>query len=77
MPRSSSPQPERGSAAEPIPLFDRARPSLRPDLRPQEQRAQGRSRLAAGHRRRRRAAALTGASTLLSIASRSGPHLSA
>src|SRR6267378_4996796 len=33
MPRSSSPQPERGSAAEPIPLFDRARPSLRPDLR--------------------------------------------
>src|SRR3984893_6007556 len=33
MPRSSSPQPERGSAAEPIPLFDQARPSLRPDLR--------------------------------------------
>src|SRR6202035_2352629 len=33
MPRSSSPQPERGTAAEPIPLFDRARPSLRRDLR--------------------------------------------
>ena len=33
MPRSSSPQPERGSAAEPIPLFDQAGPSLRPDLR--------------------------------------------
>src|SRR5580704_7138535 len=33
MPRSSSPQPERGIAAEPIPLFDRAGPSLRPDLR--------------------------------------------
>jgi len=33
MPRSSSPQPERGIAAELIPLFDRTGPSLRPDLR--------------------------------------------
>jgi hypothetical protein len=33
MPKSSSPQPERGIAAEPIPLFDRAGPSLRPDPR--------------------------------------------
>src|SRR5438046_6694870 len=33
LPRSSSPQPERGIAAELIPLFDRTGPSLRPDLR--------------------------------------------
>src|SRR5882724_2784058 len=33
MPKSSSPKPERGTAAAPIPLFDRTGPSLRPDLR--------------------------------------------
>src|SRR5260370_777959 len=33
MPRSCLPKPERGTAAKPIPLFDRTGPSLRPDLR--------------------------------------------
>ena len=33
MPKSSSPQPERGTAAKLIPLFDRTGPSLRPDLK--------------------------------------------
>jgi hypothetical protein len=32
MPPSSSPKPERGTAARVIPLFDRTGPSLRPDL---------------------------------------------
>ena len=31
MPRSSSPKPERGTAARVIPLFDPTGPSLRPD----------------------------------------------
>src|ERR1700754_558054 len=45
-----------------IPLFDLAA-SLRPDLSEgQRRQAQARSRLAAGHRRRRRGAALTGPS---------------
>src|SRR5438132_2790681 len=33
MPKSSSPQPERGTAAKLIPLFDRTGPSRRPDLK--------------------------------------------
>src|SRR5439155_11558522 len=48
MPRSSSPRPERGIAAEPIPLFDRAGPSLRPD--PRARRAARAGSVQAGRR---------------------------
>src|SRR5882724_8265569 len=57
-----------------IALFDRKAPSLRPDhaLR-RGHRAQGRSMMAEGHRRRRREASLTGPSTMASW-SRRGPY---
>src|SRR5438445_6424017 len=48
MPRSSSPRPERGIAAEPIPLFDRAGPFLRPD--PRARRAARAGSVQAGRR---------------------------
>jgi hypothetical protein len=72
MPRSSSHQPDRG-AIQDIPLFDRTGPSRRPDLQAARAARAGPVKAGPSHRQRRRAAALTGASTRLQSPQVGGP----